>query len=397
MSYNVCNNPDLQNNTDRAWSKRKDRIFKMVENESPDVICFQEMFKDTAKHLPAFKETWERFKNDYEFVTCKTAPQPAWWERFFGKKQTEAPNSNKPSPYKPEPELSWWRKLLGQKECGWNNVIAYKKSRFRHVDSEPAFQISDNMISQVVQLQPRGPNGHDEACEPFYIFNIDHGLDHKEKIKSNEALVKKIDQIANRATGGHFFVCGNFNSTPEGEEPELAPFFSGEDKFKDLSKSPSLSNQDNVSLSGTFVGYPYDPFVQNFYPEQLRGIRYVAAKIRVAVNWTLNALASFAGLLRLEKIKIAIKGLTTDPHRFKGKFNGHLDRCFYRHKGVETNTYEFKAHLNTRKFLNEQEPSPSTEKEILAGTNGKTELDARGEFPSDHLPLIVKATKIAQP
>ena len=163
---------------------------------------------------------------------------------------------------------------------------------------------------------------YDRIQEPLHFMNVHHGLKHPEKMNSHK-LVTEIFQNISKNEGGIGFITGDFNSFPgkEGEDELNVLHQAG---YKELLND--LKTHNSVPISGTFVGYSFDPFQ--------------------CPNNTFGA--------QLDHI------YTTAPE----KINSHS--CY----------------INTQRYDGSDRENPANEAEILQDADGNGMHD---KFPSDHL------------
>lgn len=312
MTYNVCNPVEVQKNpalsAKYSWPVRKERVFNVIKFEMPDVICFQEIRNNPGRSTLA--DLWSGLGPiGYEFISFRNNPS----------------------------------------ESSLINVIGYKTGKlvldrsYRFWSSNTPDRFSDpwgnrwGRVNLVAKFLPITTDKHDiptpdYAADPIFVGNLHHGLKHAERIASNKVIIQEIEKIVDR---GHIFVLGDFNAFPnDGGEEELALWEAA--KFTRLTKPP-LKNQDGVSLSGTWRGYPYDKY--------------------------------------------------SSPNK---TFGSQLDNIFTLDVGALDDTYEYDVHINTLRLLDDKkEVSAKTEEEVVTDEDGVPFRD----FPSDHMPVIVTAKK----
>lgn len=234
MSYNVCHPVEIQKNEDLfkrfSWDSRKERVFKLILDESPDVVCFQEIRNEKDGNSVA--DIWNALgKQGYDVISFRNNPS----------------------------------------SLSFVNVIAYKTSKlaldktYRWWASNTPDQFSDSWgngwgrVTLMAKFYPVTKNAKNVECpdfeaEPIYVANLHNGLKHVERLNANINTVKQIDQLVQR---GHVFVCGDYNSFPDdGGGEELKIFENAH--FKDLSKN--LKTAEGVAVSGSFIGFSYDKY-----------------------------------------------------------------------------------------------------------------------------------------
>lgn len=255
MTFNVCNTPQMVK--DPAYKElqfvdRLDKITAVIQKFSPDAVGLQEI-------------------RDVEGITVMSL----LWEKLnplgYRIKYQEG-NSNESTYYNtivykadklwPQAVTTWWNSATPEKpSCSYGNgwPRAIMAITFYPVKKSTLHRKGvNNEITDIEQLVP------DYSSIPLILVNSHLGLargisDPKERIFSNQNTIQKITQLVNNKPT--FVVSlGDFNSFPE------SPYYKEEmnvyhlNGFVDSVTSSQLLNQDNIPISGTFIGYSPDDF-----------------------------------------------------------------------------------------------------------------------------------------
>jgi endonuclease/exonuclease/phosphatase family metal-dependent hydrolase len=240
MTTNVCHPAEIQRDPELckkfAWSTRKDRIFRQILDESPDIVGFQEVRNEQGKSSVA--DIWETLgRHGYEVVSFRNNPS----------------------------------------ELSFINVIAYKTSKFyadrlhRWWVSSTPDRFSDDWgngwgrVSLMLTLYPiilkkvRGQDipSPDYDQKPVHIVNIHNGLKHAERMHANQILVERVQELVDKKSEGTVVVTGDFNCFPDDGGVEELQVLRDAGYQEALSE---LKTSDGVPVSGTFIGYSYDRF-----------------------------------------------------------------------------------------------------------------------------------------
>jgi endonuclease/exonuclease/phosphatase family metal-dependent hydrolase len=238
MTANVCHPAEIQRDPELckkfAWSTRKDRIFKQILDESPDVIGFQEVRNEQGGSAVA--DIWTGLgKYGYEVVSFRNNPSDLSFIPTI---------AYKTSKFFSDSNHRWWVSSTPDRFSddwgnGWGRVslmltlypLTVKKIRGQDVPSP------------------------DYDQSPVHIVNIHNGLKHPERMQANRILVEQVEKLTGKT--GTVVVTGDFNCFPDD---------GGEEEIKVLKDAgyrealDDLKTADGVKVSGTFIGYSYDRF-----------------------------------------------------------------------------------------------------------------------------------------
>jgi endonuclease/exonuclease/phosphatase family metal-dependent hydrolase len=238
MTYNVCNTPEIYKDPKIketfSWASRKERIFKQILEESPDIIGFQEIRNEPEGSV--LSDLWAGLgAHGYEFVTFRNNPHE------FALLNTIAYKAKKVSLDKTN---RWWAsETPDQFSDSWGNGwgrVALMASFY-----------------PITTKNVRGQNipSPDYDQPPIHVVNVHHGLKHTERMNSNRVLVEKVDELVGKKLG-MVVITGDFNSFPDdGGQQEL-------NVLKDAGYQEvfELKTSDGIAVSGSFIGYSFDKF-----------------------------------------------------------------------------------------------------------------------------------------
>ena len=239
MTDNVCYPVDIfQNPTifaKFAWSKRKDRIFKQIIDERPDIIGFQETRNEKGRSIVA--EMFEGLgQHGYDFTHFKTSPHESAWINIIGynTKRLALDKTHR-----------WWVSETPDKFSdswgnGWGRV-ALMATLYPIV---------------VTTLKDKELPLPDYTKPPIHAVNVHHGLRHLERMHANRLLTEQIKEHAGK-TGGIAVITGDFNDFDEyggAEERQVLKDNGFTDALNDLRTA------EGIKVSGTTTVYSYDTF-----------------------------------------------------------------------------------------------------------------------------------------
>ncbi len=239
MTYNTCNFWGMADKAETAhltWDARKDRIIRLILDEKPDIVGFQELRDDNEKST--LKDLWLGLADHgYRIESVKHNPSPGSYINVI------AYNSNK---LMSDNVHRWWLSETPDK-CsdswgnGWGNA---------------ALMVS--LYPIIKQKKGNFDVSFPDYTRPVHVANVHNGLKHQEKMKTNIVLVNEIDRRT-QGSKGVVILTGDFNSFPEPERGgaiELAI-------LKDAGYSELLNDlktKNGIAISGTFIGYSSDRF-----------------------------------------------------------------------------------------------------------------------------------------
>lgn len=176
--------------------------------------------------------------------------------------------------------------------------------------------------------------------DPIYVLNGHPGLKHSERMDHHEISIKKIHE---KVTKGHVFFCMDMNCFPDdGGAEEIALF--RKTGFIDL--TAILNSKYGFTVPGTY-------------------------------------------LARLGKTQPIDK--FAPP---KGQLGPHFDRIWYKAIAVPSIADQYHCSVDLGKYNGKPEPEALKSIEpLFVSPSGE---DLRNEFPSDHLPVIVKLTETSR-
>lgn len=318
MTYNICNSFQIYNNQHfkekLACSKRLPRIINLIKDENPDIICLQEV-RDIEKNFSTFGYlSYHLGILGYDLTHFRDNPSLFSFINLIAYKRTTFFLHN---------TYRWWASNTPEKcsetaDNPWPKVIIMAT----------LYPLLTKCIENKQVPLP------DHKKLPIYVVNLHNSTKHKERMFSNNLLIKKINKyISNR--DGLVIIAGDFNSffTNGYGEKELAIL--EKNNYKDALNN--LKTKNGVSVSGTFIGYSLDPYK-----------------------------------------------CSTE------KFGDPLDHVFIKNVSPKKQSYTTICHVNAKKYNNKYDKSfAETEKNLLTGMWGEP---IHNEFPSDHLPGIVDIT-----
>nr|WP_166155475.1 endonuclease/exonuclease/phosphatase family protein [Neochlamydia sp. AcF84]NGY94934.1 hypothetical protein [Neochlamydia sp. AcF84] len=331
MSYNVCNSNNVARDSALCWEGRKVRIFKLILDESPDIICFQEI--RNVDKVCVMADLWNNLGNkDYDIISFRNNPTHASFINVIAYKMSVL-SLDKVFRWWPSKETPY--QLSDDWGDGWGRVTLMAKF----------YPLAYQQVNTAKVMWP------DFNKEPLYVVNLHNGVDFEKRCQANKNTVERIEQAVKgkkkeEEVKGHVFVCGDYNNFPDdkGEEKrdELEDFIKAE--YEEVSsplylKNTEITTEENKA-SGTFIGFSTDSYTPK------------------------------------------------NPDTF----GAQLDHIFYKHFHTDViDKISFKCYVNPKKYFEEKENEPSSEKEALSTSTGES---LRDKFPSDHLPLIVLAHNV---
>lgn len=243
------------------WIKRSDKVAKLINSYSPDIICLQELRElpdnDTpktflAKNFPTY---------DY-YLARRNASKLAFgqatlWnpEKFFCVEQKCFWLSENETIVSD----SWGAAAGGT--TGFGYIMTATKLNYVH---------SENNQQKIIKLeddediafsrQNLVPVNDEELIPVLWIFNVHLGLEEYLKTKSCEKIVELVRSVTNDHSD-NFILCGDFNMFPDKD---------GMKQYEILTKNKysmnpvfdyqKLTSRFGLDLYGTFVGYRHDAF-----------------------------------------------------------------------------------------------------------------------------------------
>lgn len=193
MTYNVCNmvgiykKPELRERF--AWSVRKNRIFKQIIDESPDIIGFQEIRNEPEGSVLA--DLWQGLgSHGYEFITFRNNPSDLSLFNTIGYKFKK---------FALDKINRWWASETPDKfSDSWGNGYG------RVALMATFFPTKKVAVGKDETLAPN----YDQL--PIHMVNVHHGMKHDERLNSNKVLV---NQVAERSGNKScvVVVTGDFN------------------------------------------------------------------------------------------------------------------------------------------------------------------------------------------
>ncbi|KIC74689.1 hypothetical protein DB42_AZ00440 [Neochlamydia sp. EPS4] len=336
MSYNVCNSDKVAKDSSLCWESRKGRIFKLILEESPDIICFQEI--RNADNICVMADLWNNLGNkEYDIISFRNNPTPASFINVIAYKM---------SVLSLDKVFRWWPsektpyQLSDDWGDGWGRVTLMAK-------------FYPLTYQEVKNKKVMWPNFNKE---PLYVVNLHNCLELEKRCQANKNTVERIKQEVKggkkeEEIKGHVFVCGDYNNFPDnkddnghGGSDELKYFT--DQGYEEVSselylKTTEEAVEKKVRVSGTFIGFSNDPY----------------------------------------------------PPPEPNTFGAQLDHILYKHFPTPlVNKINFDYYVNPKKYFEDRENEVSSEKEALYDHHTGESL--RDKFPSDHLPLVAVANNI---
>lgn len=290
MTLNLCNTPQMDKDIAYRGLRFKDRLDKIISVISilaPDIIGFQEV-RDYEDGV-VMADLWRKLRplgyrmkfqegNPHEFAvynviaykTAKLWPQSvtSWW------------NSDNPETVSCSYGNGWPRAVLAIEFYPIKQVAV---ERFKQESGEKVtFNRPDPDFSGPSLLVV---NSH---------LGLGIGTSHlKEKVLSNQTTVEKIKQYVGRKP---MFVVslGDFNSFRDSKLYEEEMNVYRENGFIDGVTSSSLKNQDDIPITGNFVGFSPD---KGMSPDNRFGFSLCHTWYRTFNNdgsWNINVKKCFA-------------------------------------------------------------------------------------------------------
>lgn len=326
MSYNVCHSDKVARDPYLCWESRKDRIFKLILDEFPDIICFQEM--RNTKEGCVMADLWINLGNNgYDIISLRNNPSAGSFINVIAYKM---------SVLSLDKVYRWWAsekspyQLSDDWGKGWGRLTLMAKF----------YPLIDKEIDKTEVKWP------DFDKEPLYVVNLHNGLDVKERCKANENTVNRIKQQVKKT--GHVFVCGDYNNFPEDEGEKELNFFK-DANYEEIS-SP-LTTKEGIPVAGTFIGFSNDSY-------QIKN----------------------PGTFGAQLDHIFYKHFPTTV------VNKSMFKCYVNAKKYFDNPAN-RAPSEEKLLPNSKDKKVLVERDFLYTHTGES---LRDKFPSDHLPLIVE-------
>lgn len=238
MTFNTCESVEFHNDATLyqkyGWINRLPRIIKVIADEKPDIIGFQEI--RNAKGVKAFIELSKALAPyDYELVHFKTNPsdRAAINVIAYNPKKLVLDNVQR-----------WWASETPDRfSDSWGNGWG------RLSLMATFYPITTQEIRKQQVVSP------DYGFPAIHVVNVHRGLGHCEKIHSN---LVDIEQIAKRVGSQNsiVFIGGDFNTFPDDCGPQEMQVLQKAGYVDIL----SLKTETGIPVSGTFVGYSYNKY-----------------------------------------------------------------------------------------------------------------------------------------
>lgn len=239
MTTNVCNPVEVQRNPELfkkfSWTTRKERIFKQILDEKPDLIGFQEI-RDEAGGS-SVGDLWAGLgKHGYDFVSFRNGPNALAFINTIGYKVNKFALTDTNHWYASEtPDQysdSWGN--------GWGRVVLMATVR--------------PIVAKMVKNQAIPSPDYDTL--PIHFVNLHNGLTHVEKMNSNRVHVQEIEKLMSNKEG-MVIVVGDFNTFPQEGGAEEVQVWTDAGYKETLC---NLKTAEGIPVSGTFSGFSYDKF-----------------------------------------------------------------------------------------------------------------------------------------